>query len=66
MRPAGVVVVVVVVLLLGPSPSLTWQHTKVAREKPMHMRQAMKPPELLTVAMPKVAMDVRSWMKPWP
>ena len=49
---------------------LSWQvralTTKVAREKPMHMRQAMKPPALVTSAMPKVAMEVMSCSTPWP
>ena len=43
-----------------------WQATKVAREKPMIMRQAMKAPLSVTKAMPKVAEEVRSCTMPCP
>jgi hypothetical protein len=49
-----------------PAAHQNWQATKVASEKPMSMRQAMKPAELLTAAMPKVAEAVSSCSTPWP
>ena len=43
-----------------------WQGTKVAREKPMIIRQAMKPVALVMAAIPKVAAEHRSCSTPWP
>lgn len=43
-----------------------WQATKVASEKPMIIRHAMKPTELETAAMPKVADAHSSCSTPWP
>ena len=65
-QPAATALAVPTMRALNMVLHQNWQATKAAREKPMSIRQAMKPPVVETAAMPKVAEDVRSCSTPWP